>query len=83
MYLLCTGDYIIVEPIAEGNKVQAQIVHILYPQQIKFLKEDKKWLAVFKFMVLCPSESFCVHYDRPFEFDAKTNGVSANGKENW
>lgn len=44
-YDLYTGDYIIVEPIAEGNKVQAQIVYILYPRQIKFLKEDSKWLV--------------------------------------
>ena len=37
------GDYVIVEPIAEGNKVQAEIVHILYPMQIKSLKSEHKW----------------------------------------
>ena len=40
---ICAGDYVIVEPIAEGNKVQAEIVHILYPMQIKSLKQQKLW----------------------------------------
>lgn len=42
---LFTGDFIVVEPIPEGVKVRAEIVHILYPKQIKTLKEDKEWLA--------------------------------------
>ena len=71
------------EPIAEGNKVQAQIVHILYPRQIKFLKEDKKWLVVESSGIVSRSECVCVQYDRPFEIDTKTNGVLAVGKENW
>ena len=32
-----------VEPIVEGNKVQAEITHILFPRQIKYLKEIKHW----------------------------------------
>lgn len=32
-----------VEPILEGNKVQAEITHILFPKQIKYLKERKLW----------------------------------------
>ena len=57
----CTGDYIIVEPIAEGNKVQAQIVHILYPRQVKFLKEDKKWLVVARqALQCCVSKYMCL-----------------------
>ena len=31
------------EPIVEGNKVQAEITHILFPKQIKYLKERKLW----------------------------------------
>lgn len=42
-YVTTTGDFVIVEPIAEGNKVQAEIIHILYPLQIKNLKEMSKW----------------------------------------
>lgn len=37
------GDYVVVEPIAEGNKVQAEIVHILFPRQIKHLKQQELW----------------------------------------
>lgn len=37
------GDFVIVEPITEGNKVQAEIIHILYPMQIKHLKDENKW----------------------------------------
>ena len=44
IYLLI-GDYVMVESIAEGNKVTAEIVHILYPVQIKHLKEQKLWLV--------------------------------------
>lgn len=42
------GDYIVVEPILEGNKVQAEITHILFPKQIKYLKERKLWPPQFE-----------------------------------
>ncbi|XP_065919365.1 probable RNA-binding protein EIF1AD [Dysidea avara] len=41
------GDYVIVETIAEGHKVTAEIIHILYPVQIKHLKEQKLWPMAF------------------------------------
>jgi len=37
------GDYVVVVPIAEGHKVQAEIVHILYPPQVKHLKDESLW----------------------------------------
>ncbi|XP_022652042.1 probable RNA-binding protein EIF1AD [Varroa jacobsoni] len=37
------GDFVIVEPIAEGDKVKAEIIIILYKEQIKFIKEEGKW----------------------------------------
>ena len=37
------GDYVIVEPIAEGQRVQAEIVHILYPAQVRHLMDSKLW----------------------------------------
>lgn len=39
------GDFVVVEPIAEGHKVQAEIVHILYPAQVKHLKQENLWYA--------------------------------------
>ena len=43
MILLSPGDYVVVEPIAEGHKVRAEIVYVLYPMQIKSLKEQGEW----------------------------------------
>ena len=37
------GDYVVVEPILEGDKVKAEIVQILYKEQIKYIKEQRLW----------------------------------------
>ncbi|KAJ8942911.1 hypothetical protein NQ314_009886 [Rhamnusium bicolor] len=37
------GDYILVEPIEEGNKVKAEMVRILTNVHIKYFKKDKVW----------------------------------------
>jgi len=37
------GDYCIVESIEEGDKVKAEIVRILYKDQIRFIKSEKLW----------------------------------------
>lgn len=37
------GDYIIVKPIAEGDKVKAEIFQILYKDQIKYIQENGLW----------------------------------------
>ena len=37
------GDFVIVDPIEEGNKVCAEIVYILYSKQIKYLKSEGLW----------------------------------------
>lgn len=37
------GDYCIVEPIDEGDKVKAEIVRILYKDQIRNIKSEKLW----------------------------------------
>jgi len=41
------GDFVIVDPIEEGNKVCAEIVHILYSKQIKYLKSEGLWPTAF------------------------------------
>ena len=41
--LLLAGDFVVVDPIVEGNKVKGEIVHILYPEQIRYLRERKLW----------------------------------------
>jgi len=42
------GDFVVVEPIAEGNKVTAEIVRILYPQHIKEIKQSNLWPSEFE-----------------------------------
>lgn len=37
------GDYILVEPIEEGDKVKAEIVKIMNKDSIKYYKENKIW----------------------------------------
>ena len=32
-----------VEPIAEGDKVKAEIVNILYKEQLKYIKDEGLW----------------------------------------
>ena len=32
-----------VEPIAEGDKVKAEIVNILYKEQLKYIKDEGMW----------------------------------------
>ncbi|XP_068731234.1 probable RNA-binding protein EIF1AD isoform X2 [Montipora capricornis] len=41
------GDFVIVDPIKEGNKVCAEIVYILYGKQIKYLKSEGLWPKAF------------------------------------
>lgn len=37
------GDFILVEPITEGDKVKAEIVKIMNKDSIKYYKENKLW----------------------------------------
>merc|ERR1712154_344457 len=37
------GDFVVVQPIEEGDKVKAEIVRVLYKEQIKYIKEEGKW----------------------------------------
>lgn len=42
------GDFVIVEPIEEGDKVQAEIITILYRDQIRYIKRESLWPAGFE-----------------------------------
>lgn len=37
------GDFVLVEPIEEGDKVKAEIVRILTPEHIRVFTEEKIW----------------------------------------
>ena len=42
------GDFVVVNPIEEGDKVKAEICTILYKEQIKYIKAEKLWPAGFE-----------------------------------
>ncbi|XP_033626613.1 probable RNA-binding protein EIF1AD [Asterias rubens] len=42
------GDFVIVDPIQEGDKVKAEISSILYPKQIKYIQQESLWPDQFK-----------------------------------
>lgn len=42
------GDYVLVEPIAEGDKVKAEIVRILTNEHIKHFKKENVWPVEFQ-----------------------------------
>ena len=37
------GDFVLVSPIEEGDKVKAEIITILYKEQIKHIKNENLW----------------------------------------
>jgi translation initiation factor IF-1 len=42
--VIVSGDYILVEPICEGDRVKAEITHILRTkEQIAYIKAEGKW----------------------------------------
>ncbi|PVD26486.1 hypothetical protein C0Q70_14163 [Pomacea canaliculata] len=42
------GDFVIVEPIEEGEKVRAEIVHILLRDHIRHIQDQGLWPALFQ-----------------------------------
>lgn len=42
------GDYVLVDPIKEGDKVKAEIVRVLTPELIKCFKNDGVWPSAFE-----------------------------------
>ena len=42
------GDFVIVTPIEEGDKVKAEITTILYKHQIKHIKSENLWPTGFQ-----------------------------------
>lgn len=68
------GDYLIVTPIEEGNKVRAEIHSILLRDQIRFIKEHNQWWAKFSKSETCFWKSFCC---RPKEFEDKIDSETA------
>jgi len=43
VFIMTVGDYVMIEPIAEGDKVKAEISHILYRPQVQFIQQQGLW----------------------------------------
>lgn len=46
-----SGDFVVVEPIHEGDKVKAEIVRILYPKHIKVIEKDGLWYVIILYLL--------------------------------
>lgn len=42
-FVFVKGDYVIVDPIEEGEKVKAEISFILYKDHIQYLRKQQQW----------------------------------------
>ncbi|XP_005092024.2 probable RNA-binding protein EIF1AD [Aplysia californica] len=52
------GDFILVEPIEEGDKVKAEISHILFKEQIKHIQEQNLWPEEFSERSAAPQKGW-------------------------
>ncbi|XP_038073562.1 probable RNA-binding protein EIF1AD [Patiria miniata] len=69
------GDFVIVDPILEGDKVKAEIATILYPKQIKYIQKEGLWPD--EFASKPPSgESDIAHAVNNLDLDTITKDVS-------
>jgi len=76
------GDYLIVDPVSEpdgSSKIMAQVQHILYPPQIKHLKEQGQWPVEFEEKRVLTSE----HPKSPKESNQDNNNVSSEDEDNY
>ena len=56
-----------VEPIAEGDKVKAEITHILYKEQVKYIREEGKWYVILQWNLQLKKE-FSVAHTKKYMF---------------
>lgn len=66
------GDFVIVTPIEEGDKVQAEIATILYRDQIRYIKRENLWPAAFQDALVSKS---------PSPANLKSDGESVNSDD--
>jgi len=70
------GDYVVIVPIKEGNKVQGEIDYILLAKQIKYLKNENLWPKEFDVEPEIKGEREA----EPIE-ESKPQEITVNGKD--
>ena len=67
------GDYVVIEPIAEGDKVKAEIVQILYKHQIKYIREQGQWPSEFSENIRSENSKSDLSEDKGYHQGRKPN----------
>ncbi|XP_063239494.1 probable RNA-binding protein EIF1AD [Bacillus rossius redtenbacheri] len=67
------GDFVLVEPVPEGDKVKAEMVGILTPEHVRFYKSNRCWPAEFEKAV---GEDLFVNTNRQLPRDDFSDGES-------
>ena len=75
------GDFVVTEPIKEGNKVQGEIVYILLAKQIKYLKNEKLWPKEFDASPPTPLDNPSAGEKNVTNLAEKSGEVNGNGRE--
>ncbi|PSN43497.1 DNA polymerase subunit gamma-1 [Blattella germanica] len=76
------GDFVLVEPIPEGDKVKAEIVKILTSEHTKFFQENKRWPEQFLEKKECDTESdLFVNTNRLHQYCDTATSSSDNSEE--
>lgn len=75
------GDYVVVEPIVEGDKVKAEIIQILYKEQIKYVKEQGLWPSEFTDDSKIEGSKSSVQQKQKASFETASNCDSENSDD--
>lgn len=75
------GDYVVVEPIVEGDKVKAEIIQILYKEQIKYVKEQGLWPSEFTDDSKIEGSKSSVQQKQKAPFETASNCDSENSDD--
>ncbi|KAK9875773.1 hypothetical protein WA026_009566 [Henosepilachna vigintioctopunctata] len=79
------GDFVIIEPIVEGDKVKGEIVKILSAEHIKWFKKDNIWPQAFTKEEKKETEEFEENPNRPpvcyYESDDSSDSSNSSGSE--
>ncbi|KAH9417277.1 putative RNA-binding protein eif1ad [Dermatophagoides pteronyssinus] len=76
------GDFLIVTPIEEGNKVRAEIHSILLKDHIRYLKQQNKWPKEFTDAKADNDEIMFENADDDSDHDIQMNSNHKNDQNN-
>lgn len=75
------GDFVICSPIDEGEKVKAEIVRVLIPENIKFIRENNFWPKSFDEILDSKNEKTNINDFLPPNSDEESDEDEENDEE--